>query len=879
MARAGRSVVRCLIGLLPGPFRAEFGAEIETVFVDRWSEPRGPIGTIRNRLALMADLGLTIVREHHAAARMGGHPMQNLWLDLKHTVRWMARSPGFAAAALGTLALGIGATTAMFSLVDGVLLRPLPFAEPERLAFITREGDISVPDGDDWRTRTRTFASIGIFATAWKFDLTGLGEPEPVTAHAADPGFLEVLGVQPLAGRLFTPAENTPGAAHLILITERFWSTRFQRSPDAIGRTLMLSGNPTTVIGVIPGAVDLLAEGIIGVVPIAVELPWTAGNRGTNNLDAIGRVKAGIPFAEARAELRQISTQLATEFPETNKGKIVDPLPMIEFLVGQVSGSLWLVLVAVATLLGIAAINLAGLLLARAAARQPELALRMALGAGRGRLGAQLVTEGVTIAVAGGILGIVAAIATHRLLLGVLPDSLPRTADLSIRWPVVFFGAGVSMAVGLLCGLIPAWQVSRTKPGRSLSGAKGTGGVSRQRTLRTIVGVEVALAMALLVGAGLLTKSFQKLWSEPLGFEPSGVLMADLVLPESRYNTRVPQSLGFTAIIDRLKTIPGVRDAAFVTTGPLYPRGGIGSKLLFDGRPDIDPARPSGTRVRFTYGDYFATLKIPVTRGRALGPADDDRAPPVAVINASLAEAFFAGHDPIGQRVALKSWDDEAKSDFWVTIVGVAGDIKGLTLAQGDTPAIYIPYVQRKIWWERFGVLAIRTEGNPAALTAALKQAVWSTDPLLTIDGIQPLTVRRSAAAARERFVAVVIGLFALLSLALVAQGLWSIVAYAVEARRREFGVRMALGAKPWSVVRLAIRHAAVPVGIGAVAGVGLALGLTRLLRSMLFQVSPTDPAILATAAALLPLIALAAAAVPAWRAAQIDPLAAIRAE
>ena len=877
-ARGGRAVARRLIRLLPPGFRTEFGSAIEAVFLDRWAESRGQLGGFRHRLALVGDLCLTIAREHRAETRIGAHPMQNLWLDLKHTVRWLARSPGFAVAALLTLALGIGATTAMFSLVDGVLLRPLPFAEPDRLAFITREGDVSLPDGEDWRSRSRTFQSIGLFARAWKFDLTGLGEPEPVTAHAVEPGFFDVLGVKPTRGRLFGAPENRPSGAHLIVITEGFWARRFNRDPAAIGRTLTLSGNPATIIGVLPREADFLADGVIGFVPISVELPWAPANRGTNNLDAIGRIRPGVPFARARAELTGISRQLSTELPETNRGKIVDPMPMTEYLVGRVSASLWLVLAAVATLLAIAAVNLAGLLLARAAARQPELALRTALGAGRGRLIAQLVTEGVAIALAGGILGIGTALVTHRLLLSALPDAVPRTAGLAIRWPVILFGAGASMLVGLLCGLIPAWQVSRTGPAAALGG-KGSAGASRQRGLRTIVAVEVALAMALLVGAGLLAKSFRRLWSEPLGFEPSGVLMAELVLPESRYNTRLPQTQAFTRIIDRLKTIPGVREASFVTTGPLFARGGIGTKILFDGRPDIRPDQRTGARVRFTYGDYFATLRIPVTKGRALGAGDDDRAPAVAVINATFAKAFFAGRDPIGQRIALKSWDDDTKTDFWATIVGVAGDIKGTSLAEGDEPAVYIPYVQRKIWWERFGVLGLRTEGDPAALTAALKEAVWSVDPLLTIDGIQSLGARRSAAAGRERFLAVVIGLFAILALALVVQGLWSIVAYAVEARRREFGVRMALGAKPGSVVVLALRQAVLPTGVGAVAGVALALAVTRLLRGMLFQVSPTDPGILAAAGVALPLIALAAAAVPAWRATRIDPLTAIRAE
>lgn len=873
-----RRIARGLTRLLPAEFRNDFGPEIEATFQDRWTEPRGPVARIGHRLTLVADLCVTIAREHRAETTLGPSLMQNLWLDLKHTMRWLWRSPAFATAALLTLALGVGATTAIFSLVDGVLLRPLPFVAPDRLAFITREGDVSLPDGDDWRARARGFQSIGLFARSWQFDLTGQGEPEAVVAHAVEPGFFDVLGVKPVRGRLFGPSENRPGGAHLIVIADAFWARHFRRDPAAVGQVLTLSGNPATIIGVLPPEADFLGDGVIGFVPIAVELPWAVGNRGTNNLDAIGRLRSDVPFAQARAELTAVSRQLSTEYPETNRGKIVDPMPMAEFLVGRVSASLWLVLAAVATLLTIAAVNLAGLLLARAAARQPELALRTALGAGRGRLVGQLVTEGVAIALAGGLLGIVAAIVTHRILLGALPESVPRTAGLAIRWPAVLFGAGVSMMVGLLCGVIPAWQVARART-IGVQGGTGSARGGRQRGLRTIVGVEVALAMALLVGAGLLTKSFRRLWSEPLGFEPSGVLLAELVLPESRYHTRLPQSQAFSGIVDRLKAVPGVQEASFVTTGPLYARGGIGTRVLFEGRPDITPDRRTGARVRFTYGNHFATLRIPITHGRPLVATDDERAPPVAVINAAMAAAFFAGRDPVGQRIALKQWDDEAKSDFWVTIVGVAGDIKGTSLAEGDSPAVYVPYLQRKIWWERFGVIALRTSGNPAALATALKQAVWSVDPLLTINQVEALSGRHRAAAGRERFLAIVIGGFAVLSLLLVVQGLWSVVAYAVEARRREFGVRMALGARPAAMVGLALRQAALPTGVGVLAGLALAVGLGRLLRGVLYQVSATDPMILAAAGVLLPFVAMAAAAVPAWRAARVDPLTAIRTE
>ncbi len=804
--------------------------------------------------------------------------MQTIWMDTKHTLRWLARSPGFAAAALTTLALGIGATTAIASLVYGVLLRPLPFREPDRLAFITREGDVSLPDGDDWRAGSRSFESIGLFARAWAFDLTGQGDPEPVTAHAAEPQFFDVLAIAPLRGRLFSAAENQPGAAHVIVITEGFWASRFHREPSAVGRTVTLSGNPATIIGVLPREVDFLDDGIIGVVPISVELPWAPANRGTNNLDAIGRLKPSVPFAEARSEMIALTTRLAAEYPESNRGKIVTPISLADFVVGSVRTSLWLVMAAVATLLAIGAVNLAGLLLARTTARRQELAVRTALGAARTRLAAQLVTEGLVLALAGGGLGVVAAVVTHRLLLQAVPDSVPRTADLGIRWPIVLLGAGLSVAVGLVCGLVPAWQATRRAPGSALGGsARGTATRSRHRPLKAIVAAEVALAMMLLVGAGLVGRSFQRLWARPLGFDPEGVLLADLVLPESRFSTPAPQSVVFTGVIDRLAATPGVRQAAFVTTAPLNPRGGIGTKILFEGRPDVDPTTASGARVRFTYGPYFEALSIPVVHGRGFAPSDDERAPSVAVINEQMAREFFAGRDPVGQRIALKKWDDQAKGDHWLTIVGVVGDIRGTTLADADSRAVYVPYLQRRIWWERFGVIAVRTDGAPMAMAPAVKRAVGSVDPLLTVGQVRPLVEVHRGAAGRERFLAVILGLFAALSLGLVVQGLWSIVSFAVAERRREFGVRMALGSTGPGVLLLALRHALAPTLAGAGVGLGAAVALSRLIGTVLYDVSPTDPMILTAAATLLPLVALAAAAVPAGRAARLDPLTAMQ--
>lgn len=802
-----------------------------------------------------------------------------LLTDLRHLARWLRRSPAFATSALVTLALGIGATTAIFGVFHGVLLRPLAFEEPERLAFITRDGDVSIPDGVDWRAQSTAFESIALFARGWSFDLTGAGDPEPVIALPAEPDYFRVLRIRPILGRFFGSEENRPGGAHLIVLAEGFWRARFGADPGVLGRQLILSGNPATIIGVAPREADFLDDGVIGVVPIAVELPWAPAERGTNNLDAIGRLRSGVAFEDARRELVAISTRLAAEYPRTNRSKIVDPLPMTEYLVAGARPALRVVLAAVATLLLIAAVNLAGLLLARMAARRRELGMRAALGAGRRRIAGLLVVEGLALAAAGGVLGLGVASAGLRVLRAALPESVPRTGTLELGGPVLLFALALTLLTGLVCGLLPALRALRADPLADLGVARGGAEPGRHRALRAVVAAELALAVALLAAAGVLGRSFQRLWGQPLGFEPEGTVVANLVLPESRYGTRDAQTRAYTAIVDRLRGLPGVEEAAYVTTLPLFRRGGVGNTLLFEGRPDIAPDRPAGARIRPVYGDYFAAMRIPIVAGRAFSDADREGAPAVAIINETLARTFWSGRDPIGARIALRDWHEFTPGPVWMTVVGVARDVKAVSMAEGDEPAVYMPYLQRQVSWQRFGNLVVRAAGDPAALAPRLREAVWAVDPLLAVGRVETMQDQRRASVARERFLAVVLGLFAAAAVGLVVQGLFGVVAFAVAERRREIGVRVALGALRGNVVALVAREAMTPIVAGAAAGTALALAGGRLLRSAVFEVSPTDPVILAATVASLLLVGLAASAVPAWRATRIDPLEAMRAE
>lgn len=805
--------------------------------------------------------------------------MEAVWLDLRSAWRWLRNSPGFAVAAIGTLALGIGVTTSMLSVMNGVLLRPLPIPEADRTLFLTRGGDVSIPDLVDWRASSRTMESMAAFARNWAFDLTGAGEPERINGYPVEPEYFDVVKIKPLLGRVFTKEENHPGGTHLLLLVEGYWRRRFGGDPAVVGRTVTVSGNPATIIGVLPQSFDFLHDEMQIVVPMAVELPWALAERGANNLDAIGRMRPGTTVEQASAELRGIETRIAEQYPRTNTGKVFSPLPMTEFIIGSVRPAVLILSAAVAMVLLIASINLAGLLLARATARRQEFAVRVALGAGRSGVVRQMLVEGILLAVLGGMAGLGAAAAGQRLIRLAVPAELPRLGEIAVDWRVAMLSLAAITIAGLLCGMIPAWQVARADPALALQG-HGKGAVTaggRHRLLRAVVIAEVACAAALLVGSGLLLKSLATLWAQPLGFEPHQVLAADLVLPDSRYASRAGQTRAFATIVDRLRELPGVTGAAYIVSMPLTGAYGIGNKVLFEGRADIPEDRPSGARGRLVYGDYFHTLTIPIVRGRAFTSQDREGSLPVAIVNESMVRQFWPGRDPIGQRIAWRDWHDPDTGPLWMTIVGVARNVKGQNLAEEDSPAIYTPYVQRQVDWQRFGDLVIRTAADPAVFAASLKKTVWSFDPLLAVGPVTSLETVRFRSAARERFNASVLSGFGIVALLLVAQGLYGIVAYAVAERRREIGVRMALGATRRNVVTLVLRHGLAPAGIGLGVGLLAALGLTRFLESLLFGIRPTDPLVFAGIALLLPLVALGATFVPAYRAARTDPVDVIR--
>jgi len=791
-------------------------------------------------------------------------------------VRGLARRPGLALAAVLTLAVAIGANTAVFSVVDAALLRPLPFPEPERLSFLTREGDVSIPDGVDWRAQTRTLEDIALFLGEWSLDLTGQGDAERIRAGVAEPAYFRILGLAPLHGRSLAASDDRVGAEPVAVLSEPFWKRRFGGDPGVLGRSLVLSGQATRVVGVVPAELDLLGTGVELWVTPATATPTFVPERGTNNFDAVGRLRPGVSMEAARAEIVAITTRLARQYPRTNRSKIVEPLPMQAFLTGPVRPALLVLLGAVLLVALAASANVAALLLARHVARSEEYAVRLALGAGARHLAGQVAVESLVIGGGACLLGIALAAWGRDALLALSPESLPRLGGVALDARVLAFTLTLGLAAALSAAVLPALLAARTAPGTLLGGGShgSTAGAATRRTLSALVVGEVALAVVLLVGALLLVRSFLRLQEVPLGLEPRGVLTADVVLPESRYGTRPPQTRVVTEIVRQLSGAPGVQAAAWVTTPPLEPRGGLGGTMLIEGQ-SFPAGQQPGARVRFVHGDYFGAARIPVTRGRGF-TREDDGGEPVAVVNERFAGELWPASEAVGRRIAFRDFGD-ASGPYWMRIVGVVSDIKGRTLTGPDFATVYAPFLQRRLEWNRWGSVVVRAQADPAALLPAVRAAVRAADPDVPLREVKTLTEKVARAAAPQRFNARVVSAFGLVALFLALQGLYGLLAFLVQRSQREIGVRLSLGAQPRDVVRLVTRRGLRLVAAGLLIGLPAGYALARAASAVLFGVTPADPATYLLAALGLLAAATAASALPASRAGRLDPASILR--
>jgi putative ABC transport system permease protein len=807
--------------------------------------------------------------------------MEDLWRDVTYGARMLARSPGVTALAILTLALGIGANTAIFSVIQAILLRPLPYPQAERLVILTEwaeqvpEMSFSVANLKDLRDRNTTLSSLVGYHGAEFVFTEGTGEPERLRGRRVSSGFEATLGKAPLLGRSFKPEEDQPGGERVAMLGEGFWERRFGRDPHVIGRSLELSGESFTVIGVMPRTLHGSWKPV-DVFTSLLRLEDTIGgekNRGNHpGIYVVGRLKDGVPVERARAEAKQLAVQLAAEHPETNARQSMTLEPLQESFVGDLRPALLILLGAVVCVLLIACANVANLLLAKAAGRVREVAVRQALGANRGRLIRQLLTESVLLSLAGGLLGVLFAFWGLRLLIASLPEGIPRADEIGLDGAVLGATFAIAVLTGLAFGLAPAFSLA----GRKLSepmreGGRGLVGAGHRRLRDGLVMAEVALALVLLVGAGLLLRSFFRVLQADAGYRAEGVLTARTPLANARYDTPEKKVQFATRLVEMLSALPGVQSAALCQ--PLL--GGWQSGFSVEGRPEAAPGEgPSADITRVT-GAYFETMGVRLLAGRVFTPGDTKDAPPVAMIDETLAKAHFPKGDAIGSRVKFGGHADT--DEPWMEIVGIVGHVKNYGVDTDSRVEMYLPFAQSPAG--AVPSILLRTTGNPATLSAGLRQAVKAVDPLVPTYEVRTLADIVAEGSAERRLAVTLISVFASLALLLAAIGIYGVMSYAVAQRTSEIGIRMALGAEREHILGMVLRHGALMASIGVGVGLVTALGLAQLLTSLLFQVSATDPPTFSVVPILLLAVAALACYVPARRATRVDPLVALRYE
>ena len=795
--------------------------------------------------------------------------------DLRYAARMLLKSPGFTLAALTALALGIGATTAMFGAVNSVLLRPLPFPDADRL-FVVRET----------RAQTgfeRTVVSEGEYLQwgrnnphleyATIVDTPGLSvrlgdTPERVPALRVPAEFFPLFGVTPAAGRPFTREAEQPGKGDVILIAYDVWQRRLNGAADAIGRTIPVEGRPATIIGILPRGFSFGGR-IDAVVPMTLGAE-EAAQFSSHSFDMYARLARGVTPQQAAADLTRTILATQGDPPHATGAALV---PLHEQVVGDSKASMLILFGAVSLVLLIACANIANLLLARAASRQKEIAVRSALGASRSRVVRQLVTESLLLSTIGGVLGVMLALWLTDLLAGMAADLLPRALEIGMDVRALAFALGVSAVCGLLFGLAPAWQAARFDIGSALK-QEGRGGsaAGRKRALAVFATAEIALALILLVGAGLLLATFRNLRHVDAGFDPSSVVTAPAYLPEWKYGTGGQQRTFVARAVAELANIPGVAAAAAVNVLPLSGNNSSGA-MTIEGFPPPPPNQRESADRRTITPSYFSAMGVHLLQGRAFTDADDEHAPRVVIVSRALAEHYWPGVDPIGQRLKLARY---ASQGPWITIVGVVADVRHGTLAKASRQVVYYPHAQNPSGGME---LVVRSAGGTVAVTNAMRETIRRLDPDLPVDSIRPLSDLVRASLFNQEMELGLLGAFALLAVALAAAGIYGVMTYAIAQRVQEFGIRLALGATGMDIVRLVAGYGLRLTGAGIALGIAGAWLGSSVLTDLLYGVTPTDPAVLASTSALLAVIALAACVVPARRALRVDPSTALRSE
>jgi putative ABC transport system permease protein len=798
--------------------------------------------------------------------------MDSIIKDIRYGLRSLLKRPAFTAVAVITIGLGIGVNTAIFSVINAVLLRPLPYDDPSRL--ISFRSNQSAPDLEDVESQSKTFSRLGGMVMQ-PLAYTGGTEPVQFEIGQVTGGFFETLGVRPERGRFITNEDDKNGAPFVVVLSHDLWVKQFNSDEQIIGKAIPLSANMYTVIGVMPETFVTPRDATEAWTPVHVSNPVAANFRGVHFLRTYGRLAPAVNIEQARAEMRVIDQNLAAQYPAENKNRNTALSLLHERIVGETRRSLFILFAAVGFVLLIACANFANLLLARAAERQREFVIRGALGAGRWRLMRQLLIESLLLSLAGGATAIVLAFWGTKLLVSFKPENLPRLTEIGVDGRVLAFTLGISVLTGLIFGLVPAWAASRGRVGDALreGGRSATAGSARQRLRSAFVVAELAVALVLLVGAGLLIKTFWKLRSVEPGFNPDHMITMRVELPETRYKEVAPQTRFRKQVLAGMNSLPGVQ-AAMISELPLS-GDSLDHDFLIDGRPPIAPGDEPSLETRSVLGDYFTVMQIPLKQGRDFGPQDfDEKAPRVGIANDALVRQYFQNEDPLGKRIR---WARDPEI-HWIEIVGVVGDVKHFGLDLPEEPALYTPYTQINPW-KRWMSIAARTQGDPAGTAQSLKQEIWKVDAQLPVTRLKTMSEVSASSFAARRFNMSLLSLFAGLALVLAAIGIYGVMSNAVTQRTPEIGIRLALGASPIDVLKLIVRNGLTLVVIGVAVGLVGAFALTRLMTTLLFGVTPTDGLTIVIVSAVLIGVALLACLIPARRATRVDPLVALRYE
>ena len=812
--------------------------------------------------------------------------MGTFFQDVRYGIRSLLKQPAFTAIAIATLALGIGANTAVFSVVNAVLLRPLPYDDPSRLVTIWEQSPqrdmyempVSLANLRDWASQSSTFEQIAAY-TFTELNLTGNGEPARLLAVRSSANLFPIVGGRTVMGRTFNAEEDKEGADRVVVISNAVWRSRFGSDPQIVGRSLTLNNQSYSVVGVMAAGFQFpVGFGYMGKVlndPVDMYVPIVPGKnelrRGNFSFFAIGRLKPGVSIEQARADMTAIESRLEQQYPEGNTGIGVSLVPTYEQTVKEVKPALLVLLGAVGFLLLIACANIANLMLARTASREREIAIRSALGASRFRILRLLLGESLLLSLAGGFLGLLLALWGTDALIALAPENIPRLNEVGIDVRVFGFTLIVALITGVIFGVIPALQSAKPDLNEALKeGTRGsTGGVAGKRTRSTLVAVEVALSLVLLIGAGLMIKSFVRLQQVNLGFNADDLVTTSVSLSRSKYGESRQQAAFFQEALQRLQSLPGVQSAAATTALPLT-LSVSGSDFRIEGRPDPPAGQEMVINTSGVSPDYFRTLGVPMLKGRELSVRDTSDAPLAAVVNFDLARTYFPNEDPIGKRI---TFDD---GESWISIVGVAGDVRRFGLDSNAKPEVFLPYLQLP---SRSMSLVIRSSTDASTMGAAIKTEIQKIDKDLPLQETRTMQELLAESNSGRRFNMLLLSLFAGVALLMAVVGIYGVMSYSVAQRTKEIGIRVAVGAQAGDVFRMVIGQGMILALIGITIGLVAAFGVTRLMASMLFGVEATDPTTFIGIAVLLAVVAFVACYLPGRRAMKVDPLIALRYE